>query len=402
MKKIFSILTASLLWISMAALLAGCGAEGSGPAQAPEDTSAPPEPTFLEDLAARALPPLIPEGMTAGQWPAYRAQLIELFSCEVYGFTPPPPKELRARALAKPEKTDWAGKADESHIKLSFDTPRGSFSFPVSVALPRGRENVPLVIAITFLPYPDGYFLPVEEILDAGFGIAAFCYRDITWDDIIPLDYILPFRSLAWRYPRRGDSAWGKIGMWAFAASRVMDYAQTLDRVDKDRVFVTGHSRLGKTALWCAAQDERFAGVGVNNSGCGGAAIERGKRGERVANLTSKSRYYYWFCKNYQKYSDRAEEMPFDMHMLAALIAPRKLAVCSAEDDSWADPRSEFLCVYAASEAWDLLGAAGLGAPAEYPTAGAQFAEGRVGYSLRTGTHFFSRDDWLFYLRFFG
>jgi glutamate racemase len=47
--------------------------------------------------------------------------------------------------------------------------------------------------------------------------------------------------------------------MWAYAASRVLDYliAERAD-LDCEHVSVIGHSRLGKTALWCAAQDERF------------------------------------------------------------------------------------------------------------------------------------------------
>ena len=75
--------------------------------------------------------------------------------------------------------------------------------------------------------------------------------------------------------------------------------------------------------------------------------------------------------------------MPFDQHMLAALIAPRLLAVCSAEKDTWADPQSEFMSLFEAGKAYELLGLPGLIAPAEYPPVSASFAEGRLGYSLR-------------------
>ena len=352
--------------------------------------------TFLQELQARRLPPVVPEGMTEEQWPAYREQLIELFSREEYGFSPPPPTGMRSEILPF-DGEDWAGKARERLVKLSFDTPGGEFSFPVHFVLPHEGNPRPLIIYLSFEPYIHAYYMPVEEIIDSGFALATFDYQDVTSDDANMAD------GLAGMYGRSNDdgSMWGKIGMWAYAASRVLDYARTLDGVgiDNARVFVVGHSRLGKTALWCAAQDERFAGVGVNDSGCSGMAVNRGKRGEDVAKLTAARPH--WFCGNYRGYARREYEMPFDQHMLAALIAPRPLAVCNAELDFGADPRSEFISVYEAGKAYELLGVPGLAAPAAYPEAPARFPGGRIGYSLRRGTHYMSRDDWGFYLKFF-
>ena len=352
--------------------------------------------TFLQDLQARKLPPVVPEGMTAEQWPAYRKQLLELFSREEYGFTPPAPEEVRAENLPFDGKS-WAGKAKEHLVQLTFDTPGGEFSFPVNVIMPYSETPLPLVIYISFKPYPDTYYLPVEEIIDNGYALAAFNYNDVSLDD---RDQWLA-DGLATMYPRRNDGTdWGQCGMWAYAASRVLDYALTLDQIDHSRIFVAGHSRLGKTSLWCAAQDERFAGAAVNNSGFGGMAVSRGKRGERVSVVPG--RIERWFCDNFVQYADREEDMPFDQHMLAAMVAPRLLAVSNAEEDIWADPESEFMSLCEASKAYELLGVPGLIAPAEYPSAGTQFGEGRIGYQLRPGKHFMSRTDWGFYLKFFG
>lgn len=187
---------------------------------------------------------------TPDDWRARRRELIGILSREEYGFTPAAPDSIRAEVLSS--ERGLAGKATLSRVKLSFDTPGGEFSFPIDLTVPEGRERVPAFVNICFRPdIPDRY-LPIEEIIDRGYAVASFYYKDVT-DDGPALD------GLAAMYPIDPDTGWGKLGMWAFAASRVMDYLETLPCIDQSRVAVTRHSRLGKTALWCAAQDERFS-----------------------------------------------------------------------------------------------------------------------------------------------
>ena len=90
--------------------------------------------------------------------------------------------------------------------------------------------------------------------------------------------------------------------------------------------------------------------------------------------------------------------MPFDSHMLLALIAPRPLYVASAEEDQWADPKGEFLAAVAASEVYELLGRNGVGTatmpPVNQPVGDA------VRYHVRTGKHDITAYDWQQYLDF--
>ena len=350
---------------------------------------------FKEDVLARKLPPTIPAGMTAEKWPAYRKEMMELFMREEYGFTPPAPPEVRAEKGPN-ESNAWAGKAIAYPVRLSFDTPKGEFSFTANIVLPKADHPLPLFLYISFLPYPNGRYGPIEEIVDGGYAMATFCYNDVT------LDKDDNFESgLAAMYPRDDPATdWGKIGMWAFAASRLMDYVQTLPEIDKSRIFSVGHSRLGKTSIWCAAQDERFAAGCSNDSGCSGAAVTRDKTGEHVEQITRN--FPYWFCGNYRKYVGREDEMPFDQHQLLALLAPRTLYVASAQDDAWSDPYSEFMSAKLASEAFELLGGKGLVNPTgEFIDANEHLHEGNVGYHLRTGAHFLSRYDWQQYMMYF-
>ena len=180
----------------------------------------------------------------------------------------------------------------------------------------------------------------------------------------------------------------------------MIDYLLTRSEVDAENIAVAGHSRLGKTALLCAAQDERVKFVFVNDSGCGGAALEQTKHegGETIAVMAQN--FPYWFCENRSKYAESTEKIPFDQHFLIAAAAPRYVAIGSASLDSWADPYSEQLGGAAASPAWEICGKKGLVAPEAPAPVGAAYQDGCISYHLRDGIHFFGRGDWLQYMAF--
>jgi hypothetical protein len=250
-----------------------------------------------------------------------------------------------------------------------------------------------------FISFGFPKYYPLEEIVDNGVIVAEMVMNDVAADREDHYE-----GGMAPHYIKDGkreSDTFGKIGMWAFAASRVLDYLLTLDCVDKNRVGVMGHSRLGKTALWAGANDERFTHVFSNDSGCSGAALTRMKVGEtfpRIANV-----FPYWFNEKMQEISvsvEASEQAPFDQHFLIAAIAPRKAYVASAMEDSWADPYSEFLACHAASPAWKIHGLDGFCAPNRLPVPDEEYTDGCVGYHLRPGTHFLSRYDWIRYIRF--
>lgn len=237
----------------------------------------------------------------------------------------------------------------------------------------------------------------VLKLVERGFGVATAYYGDIE-----------PDFDGGWRQGLRaamspagtnavfGPTEWGAIGAWAFGLSRAVDYLEQDKAIDAKRIVVIGHSRLGKTALWAGAQDERIAMVISNDSGEGGASIARRKFGERTQHLVKN--FPHWFCGKYREYAGREEALPVDAHLLIALCAPRPLYVASATQDLWADPKGEFLAVKHAEPVYALFGKKGLGA-AEPPAANHPIGDA-LGYHVREGGHDITAYDWDQYLDF--
>ena len=322
-----------------------------------------------------------------------KVEILELLLREEYGFLPPEPKRLDVQEESC--KEFCAGKAFLKKLRFNCESENGSFSFPVYFTLPKKTDKkAPCFIHINFRDMVPDRYMPSEEIVDGGYAVLSFCYKDVATDDG---DFSRKLPGVVYQGERKPEQC-GKIGLWAWAAIRVMDYAVTVPELDSTRICVAGHSRLGKTALLAGALDERFYCAFSNDSGCSGAALSREKKGETIEKICAT--FPYWFCENYAKYAGREEMLPFDQHFLLAANMPHKVYVASAIEDEWACPQNEYYACVAASVYYKEHGMVGLVHPDRLPVVGDYFGEGDIGYHLRAGSHYFSREDWQFFMRY--
>jgi len=348
-----------------------------------------------ETFEKRGLMPIWDE--KASDWETRRKELVSLLEKEEYGCMP-----RKHTALTWEEEeakfTFCAGRVSLKKVTLTVHFGEDKFSFPIYASIPKGKKNLPFFVHINFRDNVPDRYMPVEEICDRGYALISFCYNDVTPDkraEEIEKDELM---DVLFKNTEKQPNHAGKIRIWAWAASRALDYALSLDCLDKTRAAVVGHSRLGKTALVAGMTDERFSFVISNDSGCSGAAITRNKQGETVERITNV--FPHWFNENYKKYAGKESEMPFDQHFLIAASAPRLVYAASAENDTWADPESEYLACYAASEVYEKLGIKGFVCENRFAKAPERFHEGNIGYHVRTGDHYFSREDWNNYMDF--
>jgi hypothetical protein len=366
----------------------------------------------------------------ASQWPAQRAHLLKIIAEQEYGVQPSEKADVTWDVVE--QGLMLGGKTKRTQLIVHLKTAAASMDIDLAIFAPNQPGKVKgCFLGLNFqgnhsvdadpaMRLPKSWMAndaktgvtnnqaneknrggqnrrwPIQEINERGYAIATAYYGDIDPDfnDGFKngVHALFPSHVASSEHPER----WGTISAWAWGMSRLMDVLTEQPYIAPDRVAAIGHSRLGKTALWAGATDTRFSLVISNNSGCGGAAIERRNFGETVARINTS--FPHWFCPNFKRYNQNEAAMPFDQHTLIACMAPRPVYIASATQDLWADPKGEYLAGWYAGPVYRLLGFNGL--PSETPPEADRSVGDRIGYHNRTGAHDILSYDWQQYMNF--
>ena len=321
-----------------------------------------------------------------------REEILEVLQNNAYGRIPEK-VPVCGRIISEDAKT-CSGNAVRYNTEIICAFQSSVFCFPMSLVVPNGEGRKPLIVVLNFRPDLYDMYIPVEEIIDNGFALAQIYYEDITSDDGNFGDRIAAL------FPRDHECSPGKISMWAWGVSRALDYLLSLEWFDEEEIGLIGHSRLGKTALWCAANDKRINYVCSNDSGCMGAAYARSLHAGGESSSVIAGAFPFWFCPRFSDICHNVNELPFDQHFLLAAIAPRCVLVNSAQGDVWADPASEQNSCIGADPAWTAYGVKGYAGQRNTYHENEGNLSGRIGYYKRSGIHFLGRKDWQTFMRF--
>lgn len=367
---------------------------------------------------------------TKDEWNTKRKpELKQLFQHYMYGQLPPPAKITAT--VEREDKKFFGGKATLKLVTIAYgppDTPKTH----VLLVIPNDRKKpAPVFVGMNFtgnhmlvtdpnVPLPTVWMYPnragvkdnkateegrgkdiatwsLESTVERGYAVATFYSGDVDPDRADKREGIThhiqppPPGGLAPDY-------WGTVATWAWGIHRVVDYLVTDKDLDKEKIIVVGHSRLGKTALLAAAMDERIAMSIPHQAGCGGTAPNRqnNPKAESVARINTS--FPHWFCGNFKLFNNQVDRLPFDQHCLVALCAPRPVLFTNAVEDQWANPDGQFQMLQGADPVYRLLGAGGLDAKA-MPEQG-KLVDSTLGYYIRAGKHSMTPEDWKVFLDF--
>ena len=289
---------------------------------------------------------------TLNDWNEKREHLKKMLADIQYGNMPPFPKKFEVSNKQNIEHSNYIEETFDLVLKIESNM----VSIRMGIIRPNQPGNYPVVIKNCAFRFHESDFdnpdtrekyrnsgrfeilqNVIQEAVQRGYILCKFIRTDIAPDHannrnegVFPL------------YPGYN---WGTIAAWAWGHSLAINYLETQEYVDTDKIIVTGHSRGGKTALCAGIYDERIAITVPNSSGTGGTGSWIHFSPDHDPQLMKHhiERFPHWWNPKLYDYNGIENEMPFDSHINKALIAPRALLNTHARHDYWANPYGTWL-----------------------------------------------------------
>lgn len=277
----------------------------------PPDFASLPSAPFIQD-------PLItiqdgqPHTVTYAEWPERRKEIAELVETWLLGHAPPPPGNVRA--ILKSTTTDMGHEV--WNVQLEFG-PDHCAKLNCKLYVPKGKQPVPVILYNS-----ESYLSWTKGAMEKGFAVCIYNARDY-------LDESEAYKDLFGTYD------WSAFRRRGWSASRVIDWLETLDFIDKTKICIGGHSRDAKQAMAGAAFDERISVIIASSPGSGGSLpfryCDESYFGETLE-LTTRH-FPDWVLPKARYFTGRENKLPADMHFLYALFAPRSVLMSTGIND---------------------------------------------------------------------
>ncbi|MGH9588965.1 MAG: acetylxylan esterase, partial [Terracidiphilus sp.] len=185
-------------------------------------------------------------------WTKRRPEIVRIFETQQYGIAPGRPGDENFKVVEKGSASD--GKALREQVTISLSNDPAWPKIHLLIYLPAAaKKPVPMYFTISFAPNqcvtddpaiipgeiwsartqtrvmpPKRYcffgHVPVERLLDAGYGVASFYYGDVDPDYLAGFKNGIRAHYLPASQTERAPDAWGSIAAWAWGMSRVEDY----------------------------------------------------------------------------------------------------------------------------------------------------------------------------------
>lgn len=282
--------------------------------------------------------------VTLSDWACRKAELSTLMQQDELGLLPDDPKFM---------ETSFSGNT----LSITVTEGKQSITFSPTITYPStGTAPFPALIAM------GGLSIPLPE----GVAVITFNNSEMAAQDSSPAS-----RGVGLFFDLFGsDASAGALMAWAWAVRRIMDALEQhpATRINTARVGVSGCSRDGKGALVAGAFEPRLVLTIPQESGSGGTdtwrisdyILSTGVDTQTASEIVQEN---VWLSPNFDQFANTSvDKLPFDHHLIGAMVAPRGLFIIDNIGYPWLGAFSSFggmvaaRAVYTAMKTSDALG----------------------------------------------